>query len=359
MAMPAPSRWRAAWSNDRGRPGRRGPPIEEHLAVWCAAVARSVRADASLSVAVEEATESVPALVPVFGPVVHAQQRGCSLSTALDALASTDDSVRLVAAVARTCARLGGSAGEPFDRAAAVMHARLAAVAERRVQSAQARLSAVVLTVTPLAVLALLFTVESSVRDAFALPVTWICLTIGLALNLGGWLWMRRIIAGRPRRRVPLLRRAGPTPAQRALPEGIELLVCCLHAGLTPVQLVDAVASDLPDPLQPGFAAVRHRLDRGHRFADALAELPAAIGPDAHSLADSIAACDRYGLPLAPVLERLAAEATDTRRRLSEMEARKLPIRLSFPLVTTVLPSFVLVALAPAAIGALSTLSIS
>ena len=147
-------------------------------------------------------------------------------------------------------------------------------------------------------------------------------------------------------------------PAQRALPDGIELLVCCLHAGLTPAQLVDAVGDDLPPALQPGFAAVRHRLDRGHRFADALAELPRAIGPEAHSLADSIAACDRYGLPLAPVLERLAAEAVDTRRRLGEIDARKLPIRLSFPLVTTVLPSFVLIALAPAAIGALSTLSI-
>ena len=68
--------------------------------------------------------------------------------------------------------------------------------------------------------------------------------------------------------------------------------------------------------------------------------------------------CDRYGLPLAPVLERLAAEAVDSRRRLGEIDARKLPIRLAFPLVATVLPSFVLIALAPAVIGALSTLSI-
>ena len=36
--------------------------------------------------------------------------------------------------------------------------------------------------------------------------------------------------------------------------------------------------------------------------------------------------------------------------------ARRLPVRLSFPLVVCTLPSFVLLAIAPAVLGALSTL---
>ena len=44
------------------------------------------------------------------------------------------------------------------------------------------------------------------------------------------------------------------------------------------------------------------------------------------------------------------------RRRLGEAAARRLPVRLTFPLVTCTLPAFVLLAIAPAVLGALSTL---
>ncbi len=76
----------------------------------------------------------------------------------------------------------------------------------------------------------------------------------------------------------------------------------------------------------------------------------------ARELASSIAMADRDGLPLAPVLDRLAAEARAERRRLGQAEARRLPVRLSFPLVVCTLPSFVLLAIAPAVLGAISTL---
>ena len=69
-----------------------------------------------------------------------------------------------------------------------------------------------------------------------------------------------------------------------------------------------------------------------------------------------MAGADRDGLPLGPVLDRLADEARAARRRLGEAEARRLPVRLTFPLVTCTLPSFVLLAIAPAVLGALSTL---
>ena len=73
-------------------------------------------------------------------------------------------------------------------------------------------------------------------------------------------------------------------------------------------------------------------------------------------MAAAVASADRDGLPLGPVLDRLAAEARAARRRLGEAEARRLPVRLTFPLVACTLPSFVLIAIAPAVLGALSTL---
>jgi tight adherence protein C len=98
------------------------------------------------------------------------------------------------------------------------------------------------------------------------------------------------------------------------------------------------------------------RCDRGERFADALGELPRHLGERAHTLVDGLAAADRDGLPLAPVLDRLAGEARVQRRRRADTAARQLPVRLSLPLVLCTLPSFVLLAVAPLLLAALSSL---
>ena len=65
-------------------------------------------------------------------------------------------------------------------------------------------------------------------------------------------------------------------------------------------------------------------------FADALPLLPQRLGPQAAPLTDSLIAADRYGLPLAPVLDRLADEARQHRRRLADASARQLPVRCRF-----------------------------
>jgi tight adherence protein C len=61
-------------------------------------------------------------------------------------------------------------------------------------------------------------------------------------------------------------------------------------------------------------------------------------------------------LPIEPVLDRLAIEVRAERRRTADRHARTLPVKLSFPLVACTLPSFVLLAIVPAVMGALSTL---
>lgn len=143
---------------------------------------------------------------------------------------------------------------------------------------------------------------------------------------------------------------------ETTFPDAVELLVLCLHAGRSPIQAVRELAMRGPPPVRPGFAAVVGQLERGAGLADALSALPATLGPCAREVAAAIAAADREGLALAPVLDRLAADARTARRRLGDAAARRLPVRLSFPLVACTLPAFVLLALAPALLGALSTL---
>ncbi|MGH9132450.1 MAG: type II secretion system F family protein [Ilumatobacteraceae bacterium] len=141
-----------------------------------------------------------------------------------------------------------------------------------------------------------------------------------------------------------------------ALPDSIEFLVLMVHAGLSPTQAVVEAAERAPAATRAGFAATTHRLQRGHGLADALTALVDEIGPAAAPIADGIAAADRYGLPLAPLLDNLADQAHAARRRLAEAEARTLPVRLSFPLVACTLPSFALLAIVPAVMGTVSSL---
>jgi tight adherence protein C len=139
-------------------------------------------------------------------------------------------------------------------------------------------------------------------------------------------------------------------------PDAVELLVHALEAGLTPRQAVTHLATVAPTPVRTAFASVVHRTERGQPFADALQALPDELGTFTSGLVDVVATSERYGLPLAPVLDQLARDARDARRRLDQAAARRLPVRLSFPLVTCTLPSFVLLAIAPAVIAALSSL---
>ena len=143
---------------------------------------------------------------------------------------------------------------------------------------------------------------------------------------------------------------------ERALPDAMDLLVLGVRAGLTPFQAVCDLATSDVRAIGDAFGEVVRRTERGQPFADALSALPERLGVRAGGLTDVIATSDRHGLPLGPVLDQLTAEVRATRRRLDQADARKLPVRLSFPLVVCTLPSFVLLAIAPAVIAALSSL---
>jgi tight adherence protein C len=159
------------------------------------------------------------------------------------------------------------------------------------------------------------------------------------------------------RRTLPRrVERARRRAIERELPDVMDLLGITIRAGLTPRQAVDVIARATTGSCTGAFAEVVHRTQRGHSFADAVTALPEMLGSGASGVADAIASCERYGLPLEPLLEQLSTEARASRRRLDQADARKLPVRLSFPLVVCTLPSFVLLAIAPAVIAALSSL---
>ncbi len=98
--------------------------------------------------------------------------------------------------VLAACAELGGPAAMPLERVAATLHARSTERAERRTNSAQARLSAKVLSTVPVGVLALLALAEPAVRSTLVTPVGAACVVGGGLFNLAGWYWMRHLVGG-------------------------------------------------------------------------------------------------------------------------------------------------------------------
>ncbi|MFM2072531.1 MAG: putative type secretion system protein [Actinomycetota bacterium] len=157
-----------------------------------------------------------------------------------------------------------------------------------------------------------------------------------------------------------IIRRATEKRRQRTLdrtyPDALELFVVSLQAGAMPIEAMRLLAVHADSLVAAAFADSCRQIDRGQMLDAALDVLVTHLGPRSLTLAATIRSSWRTGLPLAPMLERLADDARQHRRRHAEMSARELPVRLTFPLVLCTLPAFVLVAVAPLLIGALSSL---
>jgi tight adherence protein B len=191
-ATPAPTDRR---SFPRPRLHRSRRPGPEEIAGWCDALARDVRSGASLGAALRSVGPPDGTSLVV---IPHALARGRPLADALTVTTPSPDE-HAALTVLTACAHHGGPAAQPLDQVAATLRRRAADAAERAVHSAQARLSALVMTVLPGAVLVLLLTTSPSTRATTGSPFGVAVVVLGLGLNLLGWVWMRRIIAGGPR----------------------------------------------------------------------------------------------------------------------------------------------------------------
>ena len=140
------------------------------------------------------------------------------------------------------------------------------------------------------------------------------------------------------------------------LPDVVDLLVLAVGGGLTVRLAVAAVARRSPGPLGAELGRVLEEADLGRRLADALDDLPERAGEATRPLVGALIASERYGAPLGASLERLAHEVRADRRRRAEEAARKVPVKLLFPLVSCTLPAFGLLTVAPLIASAVRSL---
>ena len=171
-------------------------PSPGSVSEWTSDLSRHLRGGTTLRETLRTTVPSEPDLQEHTAPLRLALEHGQPVGEALAALPTGTDSthVELVAIVLAACHEAGGSAAEPLDRAAVTLRGRAADLEERNAHSSQARLSAQVMTVLPLASLALLATSDPVVREQLRAPAGMTTLALGLGLNGIGWWWMRRIV---------------------------------------------------------------------------------------------------------------------------------------------------------------------
>ena len=151
-------------------------------------------------------------------------------------------------------------------------------------------------------------------------------------------------------------RRAQARLVTRGLPDAVDLLLLGSRAGLSLPLAHALVAPRLASPVGVALALADRDAAAGRPRADAIVAALTPLGDRALALAHLLADHLRYGVPLAPGLERLGLELRLDRRRAAEQEARRVPVRLLGPLVTCTLPAFALLTVVPLLVASLRAL---
>jgi Type II secretion system (T2SS), protein F len=159
-----------------------------------------------------------------------------------------------------------------------------------------------------------------------------------------------RVLAGASARRRARREDAALTAE---LPVTLDLLGVAVGAGCTPYLAVDTAVRWAPPAMAARLAGARAACALGATFAGALDDL-AARAPPLRPLAEALLASDRLGAPVGPALARLATEQRADLRRRAEAHARRVPVRLLFPLVFVVLPAFGLLTVIPTLLAGFS-----
>lgn len=197
---------------------RRRPPVAaDGVANWCDALGRRLRSGDSLRHALLTELPPDPVLRTRTDALRRAIEHGASAAAAVGASGEAPHGLRepssgrhphwrgtrprdrhleLALSVIAVSADVGGGAATPLDRTAAALRLRSVDAQERAAQSAQAKLSAHVLTVVPVGLLLLLVATDDDVRAIVGSGLGAMLVGFGLALNLIGWSWMRHTIDG-------------------------------------------------------------------------------------------------------------------------------------------------------------------
>lgn len=170
---------------------------------------------------------------------------------------------------------------------------------------------------------------------------------LGALLVLGGWL----ATLGRARRRT-----AEPRVDPLQLSAVIDLTIVATSAGLDSRSAIRALEGRVDEPFADSTTHARTILDAGGDQRMAWRSAFAPSGDLGTRAAASIDDAERDGVSLTSTLTRVSADLELLGRRQAEQRARRLPVKLLFPLIGCVLPAFVLLTVVPLLAGSIGSL---
>lgn len=148
---------------------------------------------------------------------------------------------------------------------------------------------------------------------------------------------------------------------QKALPDGLDLMVICAEAGLTLDaalhRVADEIAGASPE-LADELAITSVELNFLPERRLALLNLAKRVDlPALRGVVNTLIQTERYGTPLAQSLRVLSAEFREQRMLRAEEKAARLPAILTVPMIIFILPTLFIVLIGPAIIDVMNKMA--
>ena len=138
------------------------------------------------------------------------------------------------------------------------------------------------------------------------------------------------------------------TEITRAMPDALDMLTVCADAGLGFDQSVQRVSEAWDTALAREFARVVAEMGMGLPRQEALRNFSDRVGsPEVSSFVAVIVQSDQLGMSITQTLHAQAKQMRIERRFRAQEQARKMPLKMLFPLMLFIFPSMFAVILGP------------
>jgi tight adherence protein C len=169
-------------------------------------------------------------------------------------------------------------------------------------------------------------------------------LLAGMIGAYGGWTLPLVIVHRRASERADAI--------DRELPNLIDQVVVTLEAGVGYSSSLQMAARRMPGPLGDEMRITLQEQRMGVALTESLQHLRDRVdSPNVRSFARAVSQGERLGVSIGTVMRDLSIDMRKRRRQAAEETARKAPVKMLIPLVVCILPSLLIVMMAPALIG--------
>ncbi len=153
------------------------------------------------------------------------------------------------------------------------------------------------------------------------------------------FLWLRRRVRSR---KLAIWRR---------LPDMFDMVTVCVEAGLGLDAALRQVAAKIKGPLAEEISLTLRQIGMGRSRREALEDMAYRVDvPEVTTFVNAVIQAESLGTSLGRVLRAQSFSLRVARRQKAEELARRAPVKMVFPLVLFIMPTFFIVTIGPIAI---------